>query len=164
MRGARDPQLRLAFLPTRSKGGLDLDLYEDLISRLRDDAARISARFKLPSYELDADRAEARERYGLCHADGRIRVRLVNVRTGRRLKYSALIDTVVHELAHLRHMNHGPRWEALYRRMLAWARDEGIYEPSWYPPAKPSAVHEPDGEQLGLLLKPKRRRPRAVRS
>jgi hypothetical protein len=21
---------------------------------------------------------------------------------------------------HLRHMNHGPRWEALYERMLAW--------------------------------------------
>jgi hypothetical protein len=36
---------------------------------------------------------------------------------------------VVHELAHLRHMDHGPRWEALYDRMLAWCRREGIYAP-----------------------------------
>lgn len=162
MRGAKEPQLRLGFLPTRSRGGLDLDLYDALIARLREDAARIATRFRLPKYELDADRAEARERYGLCYADGRIRVRLVNVRTGRMLKYSALIDTVVHELAHLRHMNHGPRWEALYRRMLEFARKEGIYEPMWRSVATVQQTAEPDAEQLALFGRPRRRRSSAV--
>jgi len=151
MRVKPEPQVRLPFLPTRRKGGLDLDLYTDLITRLRDDATRISTQFRLPPFKLDADRAEARERYGLCHADGRILVRLVNVRTGRILKYSALIDTVVHELAHLRHMNHGPRWEALYRRMLEWSRKVGIYEPSWRPAVSSVPKREPASAQLALF-------------
>jgi hypothetical protein len=96
---------------------------------LRRDAARVAEHFRLPSFDLDADRPDTGDRYGLCHDDGRIRVRLVNVATGRPLKYSALIDTVVHELAHLRHMDHGPAWETLYQRMLAWCRAEGIYRP-----------------------------------
>jgi hypothetical protein len=115
--------------PKRKKGGLEIDAYRELVERLRNDANRVAKRFGLPTFELDADRADARDRYGLCFSDGRIRVRLVHVRTGHSLKYSALIDTVVHELAHLRYMDHGPRWEALYQRMLQWCRNEGIYEP-----------------------------------
>lgn len=164
MRGKRDPQLRLAFLPRGRKGGLDVDLYDRLMTQLRDDAQRIAARFRLPKYELDADRAEARERYGLCYSDGRIRVRLVHVRTGRMLKYSALIDTVVHELAHLRHMNHGPRWEALYRRMLAWARAEGIYEPAWRETDAEPRHPVRDAIQLPLFAPTKRVRRRPMES
>jgi len=83
----------------------------------------------LPPYQLDADQPDALDRYGICFDDGRILVRLIHARTGRPLRYSALIDTVVHELAHLRYMDHGPRWEALYDRMLAWCRRERIYAP-----------------------------------
>jgi hypothetical protein len=103
-------------------------------------------------FALDADRPNATERYGQCDTEGRITVRLVHARTGRPLRYSALIDTVIHELAHLRYMNHGPRWEALYHGMLEWARSEGIYEPrssAAEPPASPPPS-APSG-QLDLL-------------
>lgn len=123
-------QLVLSFArPKRKRGGLQQKEYRGVVDRLRRDADRVARVFKLPAFDLDADRADARDRYGLCFSDGRIRIRLVNVRTGRALKYSAMIDTVVHELAHLRYMDHGPRWEALYQRMLEWCRVRGIYEP-----------------------------------
>lgn len=135
-----EPQLRFDFArPKKKRGGLEIDRYEELLGRLRADAERVAERFKLPAFELDADRPDSRTRYGICHSDGRIRVRLVNVRTGQMLKYSAMIDTVVHELAHLRYMNHGPRWESLYERMLAWARAHDIYEPR---PVASSAMTE----------------------
>src|SRR6185369_16741161 len=119
-----------------------------LVERLRADAARVAEQFHLPAFELDADRPDARDRYGVCFDDGRIRVRLVHARSGRALRYSAMIDTVVHELAHLRHMNHGPRWEALYEQMLAWCRGEGIYAPQARR-AAPERVERP--AQLGLF-------------
>jgi hypothetical protein len=112
-----------------------------LLDRLRGDAARVAQRFALPRYTLDADEDDAVDRFGICYEDGQILVRLVHARTGRPLRYSALIDTVVHELAHLRHLDHGPGWEALYERMLAWCRHEGIYAPA----ARPRA------SQLGLF-------------
>ena len=143
----REPQQAFGFArPKRTKGGLAVEDYEALVAQLRADAERIAAQFHLPAFELDADRPDARGRYGLCDSEGSIRVRLVNVRTGRGLKYSALIDTVVHELGHLRYMNHGPRWEALYRRMLQWARDQGIYEPR---PVSPKPTSGPEVAPAG---------------
>lgn len=124
------PQLSLSFArKAKKKGGLVIDDYRKLVERLRVDAARVATQFNLPAYELDADRPNAHDRYGVCFHDGRIRVRLIHARTGQPLRYSALVDTVIHELAHLRYMNHGPSWEALYEKMLAWARQEGIYAP-----------------------------------
>jgi len=134
--------------PKAKRGGLPLPDYEQLVTRLREDAEHIREHFGLPPFHLDADRASAHDRYGLCYDDGRIFVRLVHAKTGKPLKYSALIDTVVHELAHLRHMNHGPRWRALYERMLQWCREQGLYEPRALPhvPASP-----PGTRQLGLF-------------
>lgn len=143
-------QLPLSFArPSKKKGGLSIESYRELVERLRTDAARVAGQFKLPPYELDADRPDAHERYGVCFSDGRIRVRLIHARTGRPLRYSALIDTVVHELAHLRHMNHGPHWEALYEKMLAWCRKQGIYAPQQRREPTPSPTPEP--AQLGLF-------------
>src|SRR5574338_518382 len=83
----------------------------ELIERLNRDAERIARRF------------------GVCFADGRIRIRLRHVSTGRSLKYSSLVNTLCHELAHLRHFNHGPRFRRLYFEILEYARDRGIYRP-----------------------------------
>ncbi len=150
-------QLLLAFArPQKKKGGLEERDYRALVERLRRDADRVAERFRLPDFHLDADRPDSTDRYGICFDDGRIRVRLVHARTGRPLKYSALVDTVVHELAHLRYLDHGPRWEALYKRMLEWCRHEGIYAPrpvaAVVPPPRP-AVLTPPPVQLSLFGK-----------
>lgn len=70
-----------------------------------------------------------RRRLGVCYSDGTIRIRLFHARTGRPLVYSSLVDTLCHELAHLRHFNHGRRFQALYRRILEHARRARIYQP-----------------------------------
>jgi hypothetical protein len=152
VRRRTDPQLALSFARPRP-GGLELGDYRELVERLRRDARRVAERFGLPPFDLDADRPDSHDRYGICFDDGRIRVRLVHARTGRPLKYSALVDTVVHELAHLRYMNHGQRWEALYQRMLLWCRNNGVYQPRR---TEPAARPEPADllvapEQLALF-------------
>jgi hypothetical protein len=100
-----------------------------LIERLRRDAERIAARFELRYRAIEAERPNVRRRYGACFADGTIRIRLRHATTGKPLKYSSLVNTLCHELAHLRHFNHGVRFRAFYLRVLDWARAEGIYRP-----------------------------------
>jgi hypothetical protein len=101
-----------------------------LIGRLRQDARRIADQFGLEYRDIVPEHPRVKARYGVCYEDGLIKIRLNHVRTGESLKYSALVDTLVHELAHLRHFNHGPKFKDLYLRMLRWARGQGIYRPS----------------------------------
>ncbi len=103
---------------------------ERLLRELRRDALVLAAHFALPLRSLEPERPGVRRRYGICFADGRIRIRLRHVRTRELLKYSSLVDTLCHELAHLRHMNHGLRFQTFYRRILFQAREVGIYAPS----------------------------------
>ena len=100
------------------------------LERLRRDAAFLAERFKLPLRALDAEAPRVKRRYGICYDDGSIKVRLHNVRNGELLKYSALVDTLCHELAHLKHFDHGLRFQAFYRRIQEYARRQGIYQPS----------------------------------
>jgi len=44
-------------------------------------------------------------------------------------KYSAVMATMIHELAHVRHMNHGPMFRQFEMELMAWAREKGIYRP-----------------------------------
>jgi predicted metal-dependent hydrolase len=101
-----------------------------LLSRLTADADRICMRFGLRYLSLEAERANVKRRYGICYSDGSIKVRLRHATTGSPLRYSSLVSTLCHELAHLRHFNHGKRFQGFYRALLEWARTEEIYRPA----------------------------------
>src|SRR5262245_31948481 len=106
--------------PVISSDALD-DARARALDRLRRHAVVLSRAFDLPLRSVDAESPRVRRRYGICYADGRIRIRLHQVRAPDLLKYSVMVDTLCHELAHLRHLNHGQRFWRLYRRILAYA-------------------------------------------
>ena len=102
---------------------------ERAIERLRRHAALLAGAFELPLHSVEPESPRVRRRYGICYRDGRIRIRLHQLRGSDLLKYSVMVDTLCHELAHLKHFNHGRRFWQLYRRILAYARRQGIYRP-----------------------------------
>ena len=103
----------------------------DLVIRaLREHAQILAHEFDLPLKSIEAERANVKRRYGVCYEDGSIKIRLRHLRTRELLKYSSLIDTLCHKLAHLRHFDHGAHFERLYRRILERARRLGIYRPT----------------------------------
>ena len=116
---------------------LDRNTARQLIERLNLDAERLARRFGLRYRSITAERAGVRSRYGVCYADGAIKIRLRHATTGRPLKYSSLVNTLCHELAHLRHFNHGPRFKAFYFEILDYARALGIYRPGASPAEAP---------------------------
>ncbi len=131
-----------------------------MLERLRADARNLAAAYRLPLRSLDAERPKVKRRYGICYDDGSIRIRLRHVRTGQLLKYSSLVDTLCHELAHLRHFDHGRRFHALYEKVLAYARRKGVYRPGPRPPRPQEPQHS---LLVGLRPRPAIARPR-VRS
>jgi hypothetical protein len=92
-------------------------------------AADLAPRFRLQYRTIEPERPGINEHYGICYDDGTIRIRLRHARTGRVLKESSLVDTLCHELAHLRHMDHGLAFRRLYARILDAARVVGHYRP-----------------------------------
>jgi predicted metal-dependent hydrolase len=102
---------------------------EEILVRIRRDGAQIAARFGLRYRVIEAERPRVRRRYGACYADGTIRIRLRHATSGEPLKYSSLVNTLCHELAHLRHFNHGLAFRSLYAQILEYARDRGLYQP-----------------------------------
>jgi hypothetical protein len=107
-----------------------------LMDSLNRDAERIASRFGLAYKSIEPERANVKSRYGICYSDGVIKIRLRHATTGRPLKYSSLVATLCHELAHLRHFDHGLRFRAFNQQVLAYARAQGIYRPSQ--PARPA--------------------------
>jgi hypothetical protein len=101
----------------------------ELLERLRADADRISDHFQLQYRQILADNPRAKSRYGLCYEDGLIKIRLNHIRTRRPLKYSSLMATLCHELAHLRHFDHSPNFHKFFLTVLRWARRKGLYQP-----------------------------------
>ncbi len=97
--------------------------------RRQHDAYRIASQFGLRYQAVVADSPRATSRYGVCYEDGLIKIRLNHATTGRPLKYSSLIDTLCHELAHLKHFNHGPQFKSFFFELLGWSRKQGIYAP-----------------------------------
>ena len=112
----------------------------DLMARLSRDAELIAAHFELSYRSIEPERANVKRRYGVCYSDGSIRIRLRHATSGHPLKYSSLVNTLCHELAHLRYFNHGARFQGFYRKLLRWARDEGLYRP------RPTVAKRPDSE------------------
>ena len=103
---------------------------EIVVALLRRHAQRLAGSFDLPLRALHAESPRVKRRYGICYADGTIKIRLRSVRNGELLRESSLVDTLCHELAHLRHFDHGARFERLYRRILEYARRHGVYRPN----------------------------------
>jgi predicted metal-dependent hydrolase len=102
---------------------------EALLTRIRRDAELLAARFDLRYRVIEAERPRVKRRYGVCYADGTIRIRLRHATSGEPLKYSSLVNTLCHELAHLRHFDHGLRFRRFYAQILEYARDQGLYQP-----------------------------------
>lgn len=122
---------------------------EEVMRRLHRDAGRLVDHFRLPLARLAKEGNRVKRRYGSCDSDGVIRIRLLNQRTGKILKYSSMISTLCHELAHLRYMNHGARFVALYTRILEFARTDGIYRPKTVGPrGKTSTAGTTEGSDL----------------
>jgi predicted metal-dependent hydrolase len=137
---------------------VDRSIARELIEQLNADAARLASRFGLHYASITAERANVTSRYGVCYSDGAIKIRLRHATTGKPLKYSSLVNTLCHELAHLRHFNHGPRFKAFYFEILDYAREVGIYRPRRpgrvRPEARPASVAPPPSrrpEQLDLF-------------
>lgn len=132
---------------------MDRRTTRELVDRLNHDARRLAQRFGLDYRAIEAEPANVTSRYGVCFSDGTIRIRLRHAVTRRSLKYSSLVSTLCHELAHLRHFNHGVRFRRFYLEILEYARREGIYRPGRpalatpvarrRTPAKRSAVQHP---------------------
>ncbi len=140
---------------------VERDEQQAVLQRLRRDARLLAERFKLGLRALDAEGPRVKRRYGICYEDGSIRVRLRHASTGQLLKYSALVDTLCHELAHLRHFDHGVQFQALYRRILSYARRGGIYAaaprgraPARGPSPEPALAPQPARGPLQLELFP----------
>lgn len=125
-----------------------------LLDRLRKDADAICARFSLRYSSIQAERANVKRRYGICYADGTIKIRLRHVTTGRPLKYSSLVSTLCHELAHLRHFDHSPRFHDFYQELLRWSRRQGIYQPTRKRPRVLTPHPVPEEGPLGAVGEP----------
>jgi predicted metal-dependent hydrolase len=119
-----------------------------LIERLNRDAAKIAVRFGLRYRSIEAEAAKVKRRYGICYSDGTIRIRLRHATTGKPLKYSSLISTLCHELAHLKHFDHGYGFQNFYAAILEYARDQGIYRPSRRGAAAPISPGDAAGEPV----------------
>lgn len=128
---------------------------EALIARIRTDAQCIADRFGLSYRAIVAERPNVKSRYGICYQDGLIKIRLAHATTGRPLRYSSLIDTLCHELAHLKHFDHGPKFQQFFWQLLGWARAHGIYQPAKRPrpgSAPRQQPEDPPAMPLALTL------------
>ena len=116
----------------------------EVIDRLHAMGLELAVRFRLSWKVLEAEREGVNGHYGICWQDGTIRIRLRHAKTGRLLKESSLVDTLCHELAHLRHFDHSERFRLFYLRILEEARRLGYY--------RPGPSEQPEGRRQRALF------------
>jgi predicted metal-dependent hydrolase len=134
---------------------MDRRTRRELLSRLTADAQAIAMQFALEYRALEAERSNVTSRYGICYDDGTIKIRLNHSLTGEPLKYSSLVNTLCHELAHLRHFNHGPRFKAFYLQLLGWSREKQIYQPRSSEPKRPARTQAPMQPEPPIAREPR---------
>jgi predicted metal-dependent hydrolase len=132
---ARLRALATAQAPVKRRAATRIDEDAEVLERLRSIAAQLALHFTLRYASVDAEADGVVRHYGICYADGRIRIRLRHATTGRLLKESSLVDTLCHELAHLKHFDHSPRFRRFHERVLFEARRRGWYKPGPVPAA-----------------------------
>ena len=131
---------------------MDRRFRRELIGRLVRDARRIASQFALEYRSIEAERANVKSRYGICYDDGTIKIRLTHAVSGQPLKYSSLVSTLCHELAHLRYFDHNWRFKSLYHEMLEWSRHNGIYRPGRLEPIQGSKLARAQPELPAIPL------------
>jgi hypothetical protein len=89
---------------------------------------------------IDPEREGVTEHYGICYEDGTIFIRLRHAKSGKLLKESSLVDTLCHELAHLRHLDHSIRFRRLFQKILEDARELEIYQPGATTESRPTQL------------------------
>jgi len=124
-----DPRQRALFPIPAPPAPRRSDEDGDVIEKLRSMARALADHFGLRYSMIEAEDEGVVAHYGICYADGRIRIRLRHATTGRLLKESSLVDTLCHELAHLRYFDHSLRFRRFHERVLAEARRRGWYRP-----------------------------------
>ena len=134
---------------------MDLRTSRLLVERLNRDGEQLARRFGLQYKTIVAERANVTRRYGVCFDDGTIKIRLRHAVTGKPLKYSSLVNTLCHELAHLRHFHHGETFKAFYQQILSYARTQRLYQPrpsGPRPGSRPTARPEAPKPQVPVQL------------
>lgn len=101
----------------------------DTMGLLRSRGAVLASHFGLQYAALEPEADGVVEHYGICYRDGLIRIRLRHASTGKLLKESSLVDTLCHELAHLKVFDHSLRFRRFYLKILDEARERGWYKP-----------------------------------
>jgi predicted metal-dependent hydrolase len=90
-------------------------------------------KFQLPLVSIKPlERKNCARYFGRCSTGGKIRVRVRDARKdgggwkGRDEPYQ-IIDTMAHELAHLRTVEHTEEWFNLHTQILWAMRDDGVF-------------------------------------